>query len=303
MTDSKTRLLPVPGASIDHFQEQAITELRAAAGPDLPSDWENRERQSWGRAAPEIGLEMVPPAMLAAAAGYVVKPLIRWFVGKIDTKLQDKVREYTAVYQGLADFQLYERSPDGPQLAHPLLRLTRLVPRGGDEVAAFDLLAQIRIIDREVLKIRPLRLFVNEVAAKTQDDYLGLAVSLKADAVWREGRDSHRRADALAIEELLARRIETGQGHLPLYETYWSDKPEEDQAIWASIPSQALPPWSSYDEVSYGGSHLALRVAVAEAGNVPWLIKNAAKIFHAKRDDIVSLLESAAEKALKRDED
>ena len=59
---------------------------------------------------------------------------------------------------------------EGPQLAHPCFRLTRLVSRGDGDVVALDLLGQMRIVDREVLKIRPLRLFVNEIAAKTKDD-------------------------------------------------------------------------------------------------------------------------------------
>lgn len=297
MPQSRTRLLPVPHASIAQCQEEAIVELRAAGGAALPADWEARERQSWALAQPEAALESVS-ALAATAAGYVAKPLIRWFVGKVDDKLQESVRKYTATYHGTADFQLYVRSDHGPRLAHSCLRFTRLVERGGQERVAFDLLAQVRIVDREVLKIRPLRLFVGEVAAKTERDFLGIAVSLKADAVWREGEESRRLEKALQIDELLARRVEVGNGKLPLYGTYWNAKPELDAIHWASFASQPLPPWSRYDDVRYGGSHLALDVSVAEAGNVPWLLENAAKLFHAKRDDIVSLLEKAAEKAL-----
>jgi hypothetical protein len=296
MATSKTRLLPVPTSSIAQCQEEAVAELAAAGGAGLPDHWEALERESWAKAMPTEAV----PALAIAAAGYIVKPLIRWFVGKVDEALQGKVGEYTAAYHGAADFQLYERGGQGPRLAHPCFRLSRLVARGDAEVVAFDLLAQLRILDREVLKIRPLRLFVSEVAAKTEGGYLGIAVSLKADAVWREGHETHRRTGVLAIEELLTRRIETGSGKLPLYTTFWSSKPEQDDTLWTSFPSQPLPPWSTYDDVTYGGSHLALDVAVAEAGNVPWLLKNAAKLFHSQRDDIASLLEKAAEKALEQ---
>jgi hypothetical protein len=303
MATSRTRLLPVPDASIEQCEKEAIAELSTAGGTGLPSGWEKLESQSWAKAKPEpveVELEAVP-ALVIAAAGYVVKPLIRWFVGKVDKKLQEELEEYTAVYRGAADFQLYRRGSQGPRLAHTCFRLSRLVERDGSEVVAFDLLAQLRIIDREVLKIRPLRLFVGETVAKTKDDYLGIAVSLKADAVWREDRETHRRAGALTVEELLTRRVETGSGKLPLYVTFWSDKSEQDDILWSSFPSQPLPPWSRYDGVSYGGSHLALDIAVAEVGNVPWLLEKVADLVHAKRDDIVSLLEKAAERALEPD--
>jgi hypothetical protein len=312
MATSKTRLIPVPNLSIDQCRDEAIKELAAACGGGFPKKWKTLECDSWAKAGPVA--KAIPPAakgvspaeavaVAATVAGYIAKPLIRWFVGKVDKRLQTKVGKYTAVYHGAANFQLYERGLQGPQLAHPCFRLSRLVEGGDSEVVAFDLLAQLHIVDREVLKIRPLRLFVSEIAAKTKDQYLGIAVSLKADVVWRDGRETHRRTEAVAIEELLAHRIETASGRLPLYVTFWDAKAELDDTLWSSFPAQPLPPWSTYDDVTYGGSHLAMDAVVAEAGNAPWLLKNAAKLFHDQRDDIANLLEKAAEKAFEPDAD
>jgi len=73
------------------------------------------------------------------------------------------------------------------------LRFTRLTAAesGADEVA-LDFIASLRLdASRDAIRLRPLRLYVNQAAAKSADGHYSLAIAVRADAVWRDQIAGH----------------------------------------------------------------------------------------------------------------
>jgi hypothetical protein len=264
----------------DEELKNAIRELETAIGTStsVPNDWRIKEQAIWNMAIPDQSstdtneFAVAAPAVIISA---LVKFGIKLIVEQIDKALQREIEKYTAVHQVKSDVQLYKKNQ---VLKYPLLQLTRY---DDNDVIALDLLVQMIVCGDDsgdqVLKIRPLRLFLGEAAPK-HNGTLGIAVSLKADAVWK----GQTLKNALDIENLLLRSMAIGEGQLPMYDcdTYWNVDEEADKQILDRVPFQLLPP------SNHGEQKLSMTIVVVEVGNVPWFKQKIAELFHSKTDSI-----------------
>jgi hypothetical protein len=73
------------------------------------------------------------------------------------------------------------------------LRFTRLTTaESGPEEVALDFVASLRLdAARDAIRLRPLRLYVNQGAAKSADGHYSVAIAIRADAVWRDEFAGH----------------------------------------------------------------------------------------------------------------
>jgi hypothetical protein len=72
------------------------------------------------------------------------------------------------------------------------LRFTRFAGNASDEVA-LDFVAGVRLDrGRDAIRLRPLRLFISQGAAKSANGQYAVAISVRADAVWRDEFTGHQ---------------------------------------------------------------------------------------------------------------
>jgi hypothetical protein len=72
------------------------------------------------------------------------------------------------------------------------LRFTRFAGTGSDEVA-LDFVAAVRLDrGRDAIRLRPLRLFISQGAARSATGQYAIAIAVRADAVWRDEFTGHQ---------------------------------------------------------------------------------------------------------------
>jgi hypothetical protein len=114
--------------------------------------------------------------------------------------VRDELLKYSKVSEASASGDYYRAadpaSPGGAAVLNSrisCLRFTRLstAESGTDEVA-LDFVASLRLdAPRDAIRLRPLRLYVNQAAAKSADGHYSVAIAIRADAVWRDEIAGH----------------------------------------------------------------------------------------------------------------
>jgi hypothetical protein len=113
--------------------------------------------------------------------------------------VKEELQKYAQVSSASASGDYY-RASDTPGAAAPLssriscLRFTRFAPAdsGADEVI-LDFVASARLdATRDAIRLRPLRLYISHSGAKSANGHYSVAISVKADAVWRDELIGHQ---------------------------------------------------------------------------------------------------------------
>lgn len=272
-----------------HNDDKETEELSAPApSSTLPSNWQILETASWQKAIPGREPSHFEAFTLWAVGTIVsfmsVNLVYKWISKKLDSRLLEALKTHTSGYefQTTKSIKLCKRDRDGRvSVDYPLIRLTRYNDRG---MVAFDLLLQAIIMNGdEVLKIRPLRLFLKEPAAKQQGGKITIAASLHADAIWQ---NDERLKDALKVQDLLLATVDVKNGQ-PFYDckSYWNIDQDEDDAIVKRTMWQPLLPFAVLNPLS---------VTVVEVGDVAWLKANVAQLVD-KGDRVADLLGKIAQ--------
>ncbi|WP_173980672.1 hypothetical protein [Magnetospirillum sp. UT-4] len=222
-----------------------------------------------------------PGATPAAVAGLITvgaERALAYLVDQADKALQAEMAKYTATYSASSAFQLYDKAPS---LKAQCFRMVRTAKVDGKDIVALDFVGVLELKgDKNVLTARPLRLYSEAAAAKTDaSGKVGIALSLRLDSYWREAQGGNLKAPAWS-GTVLSESLEY-KGVPYVYKSYSQEtKP-------GTIG--ALPPWSPE-----GRNWTVATLTVAETGNPPWLLENLAKLFHDKKDDIKTKLTEAA---------
>jgi hypothetical protein len=114
--------------------------------------------------------------------------------------VRDELLKYSKVSEASASGDYYRAddpaSPGGAAFLHSrisCLRFTRLTSAesGADQVA-LDFVASLQLdTPRDAIRLRPLRLYINQAAAKSADGHYSVAIAVRADAVWRDEIAGH----------------------------------------------------------------------------------------------------------------
>lgn len=230
---------------------------------------------------------------------------ISYVIGKIDDRLQDELKKYTATFEGSASQQFYVDQPQ-PILAFPCFRMARsYVAKAGNEdktrVVAMDFIGKMEVEGNRRLKITPLRLYVAETAAETKKGgAVGISVGVKTDSIWRDISRGRQEAGTVDVK-VLTEKVVPERG--VFYQAYALPRAGamSGKGIAPAVIAP-LPPWSYYSGAPQPDGQTTLTVSVAEAGEIPWLLEKAANLFHDNKDKIVDQLKDAAKKAIEKDE-
>jgi len=108
--------------------------------------------------------------------------------------VHDELLKYSRVSQASASADYYRADDPAAGGARTLtsriscLRFTRFTSGEGDaEQVALDFVASLRLdASGDAIRLRPLRLYLNQSTAKSADGHYSVAVAVRASAVWRD---------------------------------------------------------------------------------------------------------------------
>lgn len=181
-------LVLIPGAEATQALAEhrpASVEANSAAEADLRRDCANGESQR-----------------VQASKGFLWSVAVqgwRVLLHPVAVSVHEELQKYAQVSDATASADYY-RASDGALAAAPLnsriscLRFTRFATgdSGADQVA-LDFVASVRLdAGRDAIRLRPLRLFISHAAAKSANGHYAVAVSVRADAVWRDELLGHQ---------------------------------------------------------------------------------------------------------------
>src|ERR1700686_2055255 len=199
MTFAPTRavLVLIPGAEA----AQALAEHRpgsidaaSTAEADLMRDCANGESQR----------PQVSKGFLWNAAAQAWRVLLH----PLAVSVHEELLKYASVSDATASGDYYRASDSTSGTAPVNSRISCLrFPRfsGADAAAdevALDFIASVRLdTARDAIRLRPLRLFISQAAARSAQGRYAIAIALRADAVWRDEFAGHH---AQVFEQTLA---------------------------------------------------------------------------------------------------
>lgn len=180
--------------------------------------------------------------------------------------VRDELAKYASVSSASASGDYYRgsHSSNGAPLSNRIscLRFTRFVnPESGDEVAV-DFVAGVKLdASRDAIRLQPLRLYVSQAGAKSSTGHYSLAITVRANAVWRDEFAGH---DAQVFEQKVAAEsmdLKTGP-----FIKYYSTDPQSGTRVPILPVSFGLDRTQDFGRAEF-------TVDVAELGTQPETLK------------------------------
>jgi len=228
----------------------------------------------------------------AAAKGFLWDILTRtWqiLLHPMAVSVRNELLKYSSVSDATASGDYYRASDPGPNAAAlrsriTCVRFTRLASTdsGGDEVA-LDFIASVRLdTARDAIRLRPLRLYISQAAAKSANGRYAVAISLRADAVWRDEYTGHR--GQIFEEKLATESVDLKPGSYLKY--YPSDGPEGVRVPIIPV-SFGIDRSRDFGRAEFG-------VSVAELGTAPATLTLLAEMLPDPNQNLQQLVIAAA---------
>jgi hypothetical protein len=129
----------------------------------------------------------------------------------IAVAVRDELAKYSSVSSASANGDFYRggSSSNNAPLTNRIscLRFTRFVNADSGDEVALDFVASVKLdAARDAIRLRPLRLFVSQAGAKSSNGHYSVAVTVGANAVWRDEYAGH--SDKLFEQHLAAESID-----------------------------------------------------------------------------------------------
>jgi hypothetical protein len=202
--------------------------------------------------------------------------------------VHDELRKYAQISGASASGDYYRGGNSGA--GAPLegriscLRFTRFADSaGGADEVALDFLAGVRLDGgRDAIRLRPLRLFISQGAAKSADGHYSVALAVRADAVWRDEFAGHQ--GEVFERNVASESIELKKGSFLKYYPIGPDS-------GARVP---IVPVSFGADRSRDFGHAEFTVTVAELGTPPATLSLLADMLPDPDEKLTKLLISAA---------
>jgi hypothetical protein len=204
--------------------------------------------------------------------------------------VHDELLKYSRVSQASASGDYYRAEVTGEGSAHSLashiscLRFTRFAGSdpGSGEVA-LDFVASLRLDPAgDAIRLRPLRLYINQAAAKSADGHYSVALAVGANAVWRDEFTGH--SDKIFEETVTTESVDLKtRSFLRYYPT--------DAASGRRVP---IVPVSFGVDRSRDFGRAEFVVSAAEVGTPPQTLTLLAEILPDPNEPFEKLLVAAA---------
>jgi hypothetical protein len=121
--------------------------------------------------------------------------------------VHEELQKYASVSEATASADYYRAAESAGSAASinsriSCLRFTRFASADpANEEVAFDFVASLRLDpQRDAVRLRPLRLYISQAAAKSANGHYAVAIGVRANAVWRDEFSGHR---GLVFEDTL----------------------------------------------------------------------------------------------------
>jgi hypothetical protein len=208
-------------------------------------------------------------------------------------KAADKVRAELAKYSAISDrtrrIDYYRGGPAGVggsrlESRYTCLRYTRLASDAGSGAdVALDFVAGIGLdSDRGAILLQPLRLYVSKALARSVNGRYGVAISVRAEAVWRDAMVGHQ--GVVFDQTVTSESIDLSSRHfLNYYPT--------DPLAGRRVP---VVPVSADSDRSRDFGRVDLTVSAAETGVQPAVLTLLAQYLPTTTDRRLRLLQEAA---------
>jgi hypothetical protein len=113
--------------------------------------------------------------------------------------VHEELLKYSRVSDASASGDYYRASEAAGGTPAPLnsriscLRFTRFTTTDADaDEVALDFIASVRLDSgHDAIRLRPLRLYINQAGAKSADGHYAVAIGIRAEAVWRDEFSGH----------------------------------------------------------------------------------------------------------------
>jgi hypothetical protein len=233
------------------------------------------------------GRGIVPKGIFSSLQKQVVNAVI----AQVSERVRREINEYSTLFSQAASIDYYaprssaaRADDDYLQARHACFRFAQAdLTQSGDLDVAFDFVAAIGIADsQDAVIVRPLRLFVGRPSVKSKDRSLGIAIGIRADAVWREATRGVQ--DTVWDDIVLRDHVDLSKG------------PTLQYFLDATGPELRLPlPPTSVGVVTtrpYG--RIDITLTAAEVGALPTTLEVLGDIFLPSRDRSAGLLYQAA---------
>jgi hypothetical protein len=220
---------------------------------------------------------------------WFLSPVLRIALNPLAVRVREELLRYSVVTTGTTSVDFYQGSPPGDRARHlktryRCLRFTRFVTNAaGSTDIGLDFVGGIGLDPAEdAIVLRPLRLFIDKAAAKSSNGRYGVALALRADAVWREEFAGHRQS---IFEQTMATdNVDLRSGSFLKY--YGVDETRNQR-----VP--IVPVSSGIDQArDFGRADFTL--SVAEFGAPPAILALLSEIFPPSDEGLASLLLKAA---------
>lgn len=271
-------LVLIPGAEAT----QALTAHRAgsidassAAEAELLRDCANGEAQR-------------PQAQRGFLWDVVVRAW-RVMLHPLAVSVRDELLKYASVSEASSSADYYRAAGAGAGATGidgriSCLRFTRFRSADpADEEVALDFIASLRLdAARDAIRLRPLRLYISQAAAKSATGRYAVAISMRADAVWRDEFAGHR---GQVFEETLVR--ESVDLHSGSFLKYYAG----DAASGSRVP---IIPISFGVDRAHDFGRAEFEVSVAELGTPPATLTLLSEMLPDPDESLSKLLVDAA---------
>ena len=216
----------------------------------------------------------------------VVSVVVGFVLDKAAERVRSELAKYSAISERTSRVDYYRGGGGGGRLEsrYTCLRFTRLATDAGDHSdVALDFVAGVGLdADRSAILLRPLRLYVSKSAARSVTGRYGVAIMLRAEAVWRDSIVGHQ--GVIFDQTIASESVDlTGKPFL----TYYSTEP---------LIGQRMPiiPVSVDSDRSRDFGRADFTMGVAEIGVQPATLLLLAQFLPTTTDRRTRLLMEAA---------
>lgn len=219
------------------------------------------------------------------------KQVVNAVIAQVSERVRREIDQYSTLFSQVASIDYYaprslaaRTGDDLLQARHTCFRFAQAdLSQSGDLDVAFDFVAAIGIADsQDAVVIRPLRLFVGRPSVKSKDRSLGIAMGIRADAVWREATRGMQ--DTVWDATVLRDGADLTKG------------PALNYFLDAAVPELRLPlpPTSVGVDTARPYGRIDVTLTAAEVGALPTSLELLGDIFLPSRDRSGGLLYQAA---------
>lgn len=266
----------------DEAEQVLASQRPATIDPRSPAESEVIKRCTQDRASSGV----LPKGLFTT----LEKQAVNFVLAQVSERVRREIDEYSAMFTQTASIDYFAAMPassastGGLQARHSCLRFAQAdLDASGSVEVGFDFVAAIGIAEsNDAVLLQPLRLYVGRSAAKSKDRSFGVALGIRADAVWRD--QTRGLKETIWDEVVLTEGVELAGG--PALR-YFSGVPDLELRL-------PMPPVSVGVDTSEPYGRIDVTMTGAQVGALPTTLDLLGDMLLPTRDRTAGLIYLAA---------